>query len=526
MTLNPSVAPGGNFDLSNWKITLPVDANGGISGTAVEVKNLSTYQNSKYFYTAADGAMTFMAPVEGATTSGSSYARSELREMNGTANAAWNLQTGGFMSATLEVDAAPNREGMGGRVIVGQIHGKNDELVRLYWENGKLYFANDQAGSSNSETKFYFVNASGQQPSVSLDERFSYTINAKGDTLEVTVFADGEIYKSVSKINSVWQSDSFYFKAGAYLGANETNGTGYGQTSFYALSFNHNGTVTTPTQPTQPAPLPTPNPDSKDNAVMASDDRYAAVEDQALTVSASQGVLVNDAAPDGGKVAISGTFATAQGGSVKISADGSFVYTPKANFYGSDSFSYTAKDADGDTDTGAVTLAVADVAETGSPSSPMPTTSRPSTTKTMSGTSSADRLTGTSGNDLIDGKAGDDMIWAKNGSDVLTGGTGKDTFTFDTSPSSKNVDVIVDFDVVDDTIRLNDSAFSKLKWGNLSASSFMVGTKALDSDDRIIYDNKTGSLSYDADGSGSGAAVKFAVIENLAKLTAADFLVI
>ncbi|MBB3019114.1 Ca2+-binding RTX toxin-like protein [Microvirga lupini] len=523
MTLNPSVAPGGNFDLSNWKITLPVDSSGGFSGSAMEVKSLSTYQHSKYFYTAADGAMTFVAPVDGATTSGSSYARSELREMNGTANAAWNLSTGGFMSATLEVDAAPIRDGMGGRIIVGQIHGQDDELVRLYWENGKLYFANDHAGSSNAETKFYFVNASGQQPDVSLDERFSYTINAKGSTLEVTIFADGQIYKSVSTINSQWQSDTFYFKAGAYLGANETNGTGYGQTSFYALSFNHNGTVTTPA-PTQPAPSPTPIPESTGNAVTAADDRYAAVENKVLTVSAAQGVLVNDTAADGGKVAVAGRFATVQGGSVKISADGSFVYTPKANFFGTDSFSYTAKDVDGDTDTGTVTLAVADVAETSTPTTP--TASRPITTKTISGTSSSNSLTGTSGNDLIDGKGGDDKIWAKNGSDVLIGGAGKDTFTFDTTPSSKNVDVIVDFNVADDTIRLNDTAFTKLSYGKLSAGSFVVGTKASDSNDRIIYDSNTGALSYDADGSGSGAAVKFAVIENHAKLTAADFLVI
>lgn len=522
MALNPSVAPGGNFDLSNWKITLPVDSNGGFSGTAMEVKNLSTYQHSKYFYTAADGAMTFVAPVEGATTSGSSYARSELREMNGTANAAWNLNTGGFMSATLEVDAAPIRDGMGGRIIVGQIHGQDDELVRLYWENGKLYFANDQAGSSNSETKFYFVNASGQQPSVSLDERFSYTINAKGDTLEVTVFADGQIYKSVSKINSVWQSDTFYFKAGAYLGANETNGSGYGQTSFYALNFNHNGTVTTPTQPT-----PVPTPEAGDDAVTAVGDRYAAIEDKALTVSASQGVLVNDTAADGGKVAVAGTFTTSQGGSVQINTDGSFVYTPKANFFGADSFSYTAKDADGDTDSGTVTLAVADVAETSTSGTPTtPTSSLPITTNTLSGTSGSNSLTGTSGNDRIDGKGGDDKIWAKNGSDVLIGGTGKDTFTFDTKPGSQNVDVILDFNVTDDTIRLNDTVFTKLKWGNLSASSFVLGTKALDSDDRIIYDSNSGALSYDADGSGATAAIKFAQIDNLAKLTAADFIVI
>jgi hypothetical protein len=438
MALNSSVAPGGNFDLSNWKITLPVDANGGFSGNAMEVKNLSTYQSSKYFYTAADGAMTFVAPVEGATTSGSSYSRSELREMNGTANAAWNLKTGGFMSATLEVDAAPNRDGMGGRIIVGQIHGQDDELVRLYWENGKLYFANDQAGSNNSETKFYFVNASGQQPSVSLDERFSYTINAKGDTLEVTVFADGQVYKSVSTINSVWQSDTFYFKAGAYLGANETNGTGYGQTSFYALSVNHNGTVTTPTQPSEPTKPTEP-------------------------------VKPSEPAP-----------------------------TPTQP------------------------------AEPAKPTEPAPTPTVPTVptvTKTLSGTSGADRLTGTSGNDRINGKSGDDMIWAKNGSDVLSGGAGKDSFTFDTKPGSQNVDVILDFNVADDTIRLNDSAFTKLKYGKLSASSFVVGTKALDSNDRIIYDSKTGDLSYDADGSGSMAAIKFAEIENRAKLTAADFLV-
>ncbi|MFD0461714.1 polysaccharide lyase family 7 protein [Microvirga aerilata] len=528
MALNSSVAPSGNFDLSNWKLTLPVDASGSMSGTAVEVKSLTGYQNSKYFYTGSDGAMVFYAPVEGATTSGSSYARSELREMKGTEKAAWSLSTGGFMSATLEVDAAPNREGAGGKIIVGQIHGQDDELVRLYWENGKLYFANDRAGSSNSEVKFYFVNAAGQQPSVSLDERFSYTINAKGSDLEVTVFADGQIYKSVTKINSVWQSDTFYFKAGAYLGANETNGSGYGQTSFYALNFNHNGTVTAPTQPTQPTPTATDDP------VNAVDDTYATTNGAVLTINASQGVLANDTAADGGKVATAGTFSTAQGGSVKLNSDGSFVYTPKANYSGSDSFSYTAKDADGDSDAGTVTVKVADAAEqtttpvTTTPVTPTaPTTSvRPATTNTLTGTSAANSLTGTSANDLINGGAGDDKIWAKNGSDVLIGGAGKDTFTFDTKPGSSNVDMIVDFNVADDTIRLNDTVFTKLKYGQLSSSSFVTGDKALDAGDRIVFNDKTGALSYDADGTGSAAAVQFAMIENLAKLTASDFIVI
>jgi hypothetical protein len=242
-----------SFDLQNWKLTLPVDRAGGFSGSAYEVTNPTSYTRTPYFYTTNDGALVFSAPVQGATKSGSSYARSELREMNGSSKAAWKLSQGGIMSATLEVDAAPHRDGIGGRLVVAQVHGQDEELVRLYWENNKLYFANDQAGPDNRETKFYFVNASGQQPNVSLDERFSYTISAKGSDLHVSIFADGQIYKSVTKINPAWQSDTFYFKAGAYLGANETNGSGYGQASFYDLRVSHDGAMIQP-HPTEPSP--------------------------------------------------------------------------------------------------------------------------------------------------------------------------------------------------------------------------------------------------------------------------------
>jgi hypothetical protein len=198
--------------------------------------------------------MVFYAAVDGATTKGSSYARSELREMNASEKAAWNLSQGGSMGATLEVDAAPNRDGIGGRLVVGQIHGQNDELVRLYWENGTVYFVNDQAGSGNSETKFALKDSTGAAPDISLNERFSYTINAKGSSLEVDVYADGKVYESTTEINSVWQSDTFYFKAGAYLGANETNGSGAGQAAFYALDVSHTRAVKTPTASSEPAP--------------------------------------------------------------------------------------------------------------------------------------------------------------------------------------------------------------------------------------------------------------------------------
>ncbi|SCY71753.1 Ig-like domain-containing protein [Microvirga guangxiensis] len=285
-----------------------------------------------------------------------------------------------------------------------------------------------------------------------------------------------------------------------------------------------------------PAPTPTPTPTPLppiDNPVTAADDFYSATEDTVLTVAASKGVLANDTAADGGKAAVAGTFATAKGGSVKLNADGSFSYTPKADFFGSDSFTYTVKDADGDTDIGTVTFSVADVAET--PSTPLPPTApttpstptpTPTPVKTINGTSRSNSLNGTSGNDKIDGKGGNDKINGKGGNDILIGGSGKDTFTFDTKLGSTNVDVIVDFKSGQDIIDLNDSVFTKLKVGKLSASAFVVGEKALDASDRIIYNNKTGDLYYDADGSGSGEAVKFATIENKVKLSAYDFYVI
>lgn len=184
--------------------------------------------------------MVFRAPVEGATTSGSRYARSELREMKGSERAAWSLAQGGTLSATLEVDTAPTLfNGKAGRVVVGQIHGQDKELVRLYWENNTVYFKNDQAGPGNKELRFDLKDGAGRKPNITLDERFSYSIKAKGDLLEVAVRADGKLYKSQTRINDVWDTDKFYFKAGVYLGVNETQGTGHGQTSFYALTYSH-----------------------------------------------------------------------------------------------------------------------------------------------------------------------------------------------------------------------------------------------------------------------------------------------
>jgi hypothetical protein len=257
MSLNPNAVPSANFDLSDWKLQLPVNSQGALSGKAAEVKTLTGYVHGEYFYTGSDGAMVLGAPVNGATTGGSLYARSELREMNGTANAEWSLQQGGHLSATLQVDAAPRHaDGSYGKIVVGQVHGGDEQLVRLAWEDGTLFFANDITSNGTKDVHIELRNARGEQPSVSLNETFSYTIDVSADRLVVSVMADGQVYSSSSAINDSWNDNSFYFKAGAYLGVNENNGSGQGQVSIFALDASH-----TPDAPHTPVEPPTAKPD-------------------------------------------------------------------------------------------------------------------------------------------------------------------------------------------------------------------------------------------------------------------------
>jgi hypothetical protein len=113
---------------------------------------------------------------------------------------------------------------------------------------------------------------------------------------------------------------------------------------------------------------------STDNPVTAADDIYTATEDKVLVVDTLKGVLANDTAPDSGKAAVAGDITTVKGGKVALKSDGSFTYTPAVDFFGSDSFTYTARDTDGDTDVGMVTLTVQDVAETNPEPPPPPPT--------------------------------------------------------------------------------------------------------------------------------------------------------
>src|SRR5438093_489214 len=77
-------------------------------------------------------------------------------------------------------------------------------------------------------------------------------------------------------------------------------------------------------------------------ALVAGNDSFTTAEDTVLTVAAP-GVLGNDTDVDSATLTAV-LVAGPSHGTLTLNANGSFTYTPAANFNGSDSFSYTASD--------------------------------------------------------------------------------------------------------------------------------------------------------------------------------------
>jgi Ca2+-binding RTX toxin-like protein len=135
-------------------------------------------------------------------------------------------------------------------------------------------------------------------------------------------------------------------------------------------------------------------------------------------------------------------------------------------------------------------------------------------------------LTGNVFKNVIDGNAGANTLNGRSGSDTLKGGRGEDRFVFDSKLGKKNIDKIVDFRVKDDSILLRRSIFEEISGRKeLDVTDFQIGSRALEADDRIIYNPRNGLLSYDEDGTGFHKAIVFARLPKKLKLTFEDFLI-
>ena len=154
-------------------------------------------------------------------------------------------------------------------------------------------------------------------------------------------------------------------------------------------------------------------------------------------------------------------------------------------------------------------------------------------------TGGATKLTGSALGDLIIGGTGNDTLVGGLGIDTLTGGKGNDLFVFNSKPNStSNIDKLTDFVHDKDHLQFSKTIFTGIRTTagtsdgkTLNVSEFVSSTKATSgttANSHLIYNSTSGTLYYDADGIGGGAAVKLAILGTTTHpvLTASDILII
>jgi len=142
-----------------------------------------------------------------------------------------------------------------------------------------------------------------------------------------------------------------------------------------------------------------------------------------------------------------------------------------------------------------------------------------------------DSLSGTAAADSFSARGGNDSLAGGGGIDTLWGGAGADTFVF-RETGTVNADTIGDWTSNSDTLALDNATMTALGAnGDFVAGDarFAAGagfTSGRDASDRVVYNTTTGSLYYDADGSGAGAAQLIATFTGNPAIAATDITVI
>jgi hypothetical protein len=238
------------LDLTGWNVTVPTPggattANSGADADAdpedvakakedekkakeINQPELATFKAPPYFQvTPTCDSVAFRAPVNGITTSGSKYPRSELREMNpgGTETAEWSSSVGAH---TFVVNEAFTALPQGKPNLVGvQIHDEDDDVSTFRLEGSNLYITEGDDTHHKLVTDKYV-----------LGTRYEAKYIVSGDVIQA--FYNGQLQTTMTK-----KFDKAYFKAGAYTQANcddytvQCNGSTYGETTVYSVHVEH-----------------------------------------------------------------------------------------------------------------------------------------------------------------------------------------------------------------------------------------------------------------------------------------------
>lgn len=235
----PAPAPStSNVPLDGWQLTLPVaDADSGDADT------VNPARLSPPWLTEADGgAVTFWAPVDGATTPNSSHARTELVNKN-TFPAASGPHT---LTATASVTQLPQKAP---DVILGQIHGAEDiksvPWVMLHYLDGAINVVVKQAQTGSASKDYTLAD------DVPLNTPFTFRLTDNGNgTLTFALDAGGKTTTAAAPVPPAFTGATVRFQVGAYQQAESKDaaaGDDGARVTFSAITTTSGAAAATPT---------------------------------------------------------------------------------------------------------------------------------------------------------------------------------------------------------------------------------------------------------------------------------------
>ena len=150
------------------------------------------------------------------------------------------------------------------------------------------------------------------------------------------------------------------------------------------------------------------------------------------------------------------------------------------------------------------------------------------------GASGNDSLDGGDGNDTLAGGAQRDTLAGGDGQDRLVGGDGQDRLVggadadvFVLGGTTASRDTIADFVSGLDSLEVSLALFGgDLTEGGDATGHFVLGLAPTAATATFLYQQSTGRLFFDADGTGAGARMLVAILEDQAALAATDFSIV
>jgi hypothetical protein len=216
--------------LGSWKLTLPTStANAQSPSTDVKQPTLKTYSNTYFKLNTNKDGVLLTSLFGGATTSsGTAYARTELREMksDGTTNAAWSCSSAvRKMHIRQRIVKTPIHKP---EMSVGQIHDDSNDVLEIYFtgpEDGSSVGTGNGAGTGvmrahwNNDTSQDVLDAA-----YTVGDMMVVDIDTTSNTMHVNYHNERTGVTTTKTKTFSGIVGSCYFKAGNYhQGCSKTN---------------------------------------------------------------------------------------------------------------------------------------------------------------------------------------------------------------------------------------------------------------------------------------------------------------